>query len=95
MFSCVHNLSCLSHVQLFVTLGTVACQAPLIMGFSRQEYWSGLPCPPAGDLPNPGIKPISPALQVDYLSLAPPGKVGLTGECFNNALVQRLNYYVI
>ena len=73
----------------------VACQAPLIMGFSRQEYWSGLPCPPAGDLPNPGIKPISPALQVDYLSLAPPGKVGLTGECFNNALVQRLNYYVI
>ena len=45
----------ISHVQLFVTPWTVACQAPLSMGFSRQEYWSGLPCPPPGDLPNPGI----------------------------------------
>ena len=55
----------LHHVQLFVTPWTVACQAPLSMGFSRQEYWSGLPCPPPGDLPDPGIKPasfISPAL---------------------------------
>ena len=39
---------------------TLACQAPLSMGFSRQEYWSGLPCPPPGDLPDPGIKPASP-----------------------------------
>ena len=39
-----------------------SCQAPLSMGFSRQEYWSGLPCPPAGDLPDPGIEPASPAL---------------------------------
>ena len=46
----------LSHVQLFVTLWTVACQAPLSMGFSRQEYWSGLPCPSPGDLPDPGIE---------------------------------------
>jgi len=51
----------LSHVQLFATLWTVAHQAPPSMGFSRQEYWSGLPCPPPGDLPDPGIKPTSPA----------------------------------
>ena len=53
---CVCMLSHLSCVQLFVTLWTVACQAPLSMGFSRQEHWSGLLCPPPGDLPNPGIK---------------------------------------
>ena len=50
-------LSQFSHVRLFVTPWTVACQAPLSMGFSRQEYWSGLPCPPPGDLPDPGIEP--------------------------------------
>ena len=55
-------LSCFSCVQLFVTPWTVAHQAPLSMGFSRQEYWSGLPCPSPGDLPDPGIKPTSPAL---------------------------------
>ena len=54
-------LSHLSHVQLFVTLWIVAHQAPLSMGFSRQEYWSGLLCPPPGDLPNLGVKPVSPA----------------------------------
>ena len=48
-----------------VTPWTVACQAPLSMGFSRQEYWSGLPFPSPGDLPNPGIEPGSPALQAD------------------------------
>ena len=48
-------LSRFSHVRLFVTPWTVACHTPLSMGFSRQEYWSGLPCPPLGDLPNPGI----------------------------------------
>ena len=58
-------LNCLSHVQLFVTPWTVARQAPLSMGFSRQEYWSGLPCSPPQDLPDPGIEPVflpSPAL---------------------------------
>ena len=58
-------LSRLSCVQLFVTLWTVACQAPLSMGFSWQDYWSGLPCPPPGDLSYPGIEPeslMSPAL---------------------------------
>ena len=49
-------LSCPSWVQLFVTLWTVTHQAPLSLGFSRQESWAGLPCPPLGDLPNPGIK---------------------------------------
>ena len=58
-------LSCFSHVQLFVTLWTIAHQAPLSMEFSRQEYWSGSPCPPPGNLPDPGFKLtslLSPAL---------------------------------
>ena len=54
---------CFSHVQIFGTLWTVARQAPLSMGFSRRERWSGLPCPPPGDLPSGGIEPLmSPAL---------------------------------
>ena len=52
-------LSPFSRVQLFVTLCIVAYQAPLSMGFSKQEHWSGLPCPSPGDLPDPGIKPES------------------------------------
>ena len=61
----------LSHVWLFVTPWTVAYQAPRFMGFSRQEYWSRLPFPSPGDLPNPGIKPGSPALQTDALPSEP------------------------
>ena len=57
MHECV--LSHFSCVCLFATLWTVVCQAPLSMGFSRQEYWSGLPFPPPGDLSNPGIEPTS------------------------------------
>ena len=53
------TLSHFSRVQFFVTAWTVARQASLSMGFSRQAYWSGLPCPPPGDLPNPGIEPVS------------------------------------
>ena len=53
---------------------TVAHQAPPSMGFSRQEYWSGLPFPSPGDLPDPGIKPRSPTLQADALTSAPPGE---------------------
>ena len=67
----------LSRVWLFVTPWTVACQAPLPMAFSRQEYWSGLPRVPLGDLPHPGIKPaslLSPALEAGSLLLAPPVK---------------------
>ena len=52
----------LSHVQLFVTPWTVACQAPMSMKFSRQKYWSGLPYPSLGDLPHTGIEPVPPAL---------------------------------
>ena len=48
-----------TRVQLFAMLWTVALQAPLSMGFSRQEYWNGFPCPPLGDLPNPGTEPVS------------------------------------
>ena len=52
-------LSCFSPVRLFATLGTIACQAPLSTGYSKQEYWSGLPCPPPGDLAHPAIEPAS------------------------------------
>ena len=64
----------LSHVQLFETWWTVAYQAPLSMGFSRQEYWSGLPFPFPGGLPDPGIEPRSPALEADILTSEPSGK---------------------
>ena len=64
----------LSRVRLFATPWTEAYQAPPSMGFSRQEYWSGLPFPSPGDLPDPGIKPGSPAFQADALTSEPPGK---------------------
>ena len=64
----------LSRVRLFVIPWTVVHQASLSMGFSRQEYWSGLPFPSPGDLPDPGIEPRSPALQADALPSEPPGK---------------------
>ena len=67
-------LSCFSCVRLFLTLWTIALQAPLSMGSSRQEYWSGLPCPPPGNLPNPGIEPASPALAGGRFTTEPPGK---------------------
>ena len=63
------NSSVLSRVQLYETLWTVAHQASLSMGFSRQEYWSGLPCPPPGNFPDPRIEPRSPSLQADSLPL--------------------------
>ena len=64
----------LSRIRLFATPWTVAYQAPLSVEFSRQEYWSGLPYPCPGDLPNPRIEPRSPALQADTLPSEPPGK---------------------
>ena len=73
---CVHAQS-LSCVQLFATPSTIAHQAPLSMGFARQEYWSWLPFPPPGNLPNPGIKPaspVSPASAGRFFTTAPPGK---------------------
>ena len=76
--SCIYEsevkVKSLSRVWLFVNLWTVARQTPLFMGFSIQEYWSGLPYPPPGDLPHPGIEPGSPALQADTLYSEPSGK---------------------
>ena len=73
----------LSHVRLFVTPWAVAHQASPSMGFSRQEYWSGLPFPSPGDLPDPGIEPRSPALQADALTSEPPGKPTLKNKTNN------------
>ena len=73
---CICVLSCFSCVQRIVTLSTVACQAPVSMGFSRQEYWSGLPCPTPGDLPDPGIEPVSlmsPTLAGRFFTTQPQG----------------------
>ena len=70
----VSEVKSLSRVRLFATPWTVAYQAPPSMGFSRQRYWSALPFPSPGDLPNPGIEPGSPTLQTDALLSEPPGK---------------------
>ena len=74
----------ISTAQLCPTLETpwtAACQAPLSMAFSRQEYWSGLPFPSPGDLPDPWMKPRSPVLYVDCLPIGPPGKpIKVTGK---------------
>ena len=77
MNSLIIMLSHFSHVRLVETLLTTACLAPSSIGFSRQESWSGLPCPPLGHIPDPGIEPVSPgtpALQADSLPGEPPGK---------------------
>ena len=71
----VHHCSVVSNSG---NLQTIALQAPLSTEFSRKEYWSGLPCPPPGDLPNPGIRPRSPILQVIPWPSEPPGKPNLT-----------------
>ena len=71
----VCTLSHFSHVWLFAALWTVAYEAPLSMGFSRQGCWSGLPFPSPGDLSDPGIESRSPALQADCLPSEPPGKL--------------------
>ena len=81
--SLLHNawdivLSCFSRVRLFATPWTVAHQASLSVGFSRQEYWSGLPFPSPGDLPDPGIKtpsPVPPALAGRFFTTEPPGNI--------------------
>ena len=84
---CLSNLSLfiflavvklLSHVRFFVTPWTIICQAPPPMGFSKQEYWSGLPFPSPGDLADPGIEPGSPTQQADSLLSELPGKPGIS-----------------
>ena len=94
-------LSCFSRVWLFVTLCTVALQAPLFKRFFREEYWSGLPCSPPGDLLNPGIKPaslMSPALAGGFFTTSTTWKVleGLVAvkcqdsPCLTNPQVQSI-----
>ena len=73
-YSALNEVKSLSHVRLFATPWSVAHQAPLSMGFPRQEYWGGLPFPSQWDLPNPRIKPKSPALQADSLPSEVPEK---------------------
>ena len=73
--------SCQVMSNSFATPWTVACQAPLSMGFPRQEYWSALLFPSPGDLPKPGIEPMSPALQADSLSLNYLGR-HIMHKCF-------------
>ena len=84
----VFMLSHFSHDRLFATLWTIARQDPPSMGFSKQEYWSGLPCPPPGDRPNPGIKPASPVLAVCSLPLASPGKPHEKAYLLKNVFVE-------
>ena len=72
MHACVHQS--LSHGQFFVTPQIVDCQAPLSMGFVRQEYWSGLPFPSLRDFPDPGIELASPASAGGFFIFEPPGK---------------------
>ena len=82
-------LICFSHVQLCATLWTIAHQAPLSMGFSRKEYWSGLPHSPPGNLPNPETEPTSLGLlhrQVGSLPLASPGKSSLGISIFGGKI---------
>ena len=92
----------LSRVRLFAAPWTVAYQAPPSMGFSRQECWSGLPFPSPGDLPDPGIKPRSPALQADALLSEPMQKymlndsisrksLGYMNKCTQRLLIQGFN----
>ena len=70
----------LSRVWLFVTPWTAACQALLSMGFPKQEYWSELPFPSLGDLPNPGFEPMSPTLAGGFFTTEPPGKSRKAGS---------------
>ena len=84
----------LSRVRLFATPWTVAHQAPPSMGFSRQEYWSGLPFPSPGDLPDPGIEPRSPALQADALTSELPAYVSsFNSQTHSTNLILLLDQY--
>ena len=90
-------LSHFNRVRLFVTPQIIACQALLCVGFCRQVYWSGLPCPSPGDLSNPGMEPRSSVLQVDSLPSKPPGKpkntwVGCHALLQGIFLTQELNW---
>ena len=83
----------LIHVQLFVTPWTVAHQTSLSMQFSRQEYWSEFPLPSPGDLPDPGIEPMSPTLAGKFFTTEPPGKPGTMCFIYANLLITFLHVY--
>ena len=94
MYIFVCMLSRFSHVQLFATLWTIACQAPLSMGFFWQEYWSGLPCPPPEDLPDPGIEPMSlrsPELADGSFTTSTPGNPHIHTLCQEKNAFQSVN----
>ena len=88
---CVLVLSC---VRLFVTPPSVALQAPQSMGFSRQEYWSGLPFPSSGDLPDPGMQTRSPALQADSLPSEPQCRVVFDSGSLESKEMMKGNLYL-
>ena len=89
----------LSSVRLFATPWTVAYQAPLFMGFSKQEYWSGLPCPPPGDHPDPGIEslsPVSPALAGGFFTAEPLEKhFYCTDTTFSLSICELMDIWII
>ena len=91
---CVHACVCVLSCDSFMAPWTGARQAPLSMGFSRQKYWSGLPFPPPGDLPDPGIEPVSlmsPALGGGFFATEPPGKPhGRLGKAKNKGQFLKL-----
>ena len=77
---------------LFATLWTVPCQAPLSMGFSKQEYWSGLPCPPPGDLPDSGLKPVSPASPYIGRQILYSWATGIVGTKYKSIFLSPLRW---
>ena len=87
--------SSFSHFQLFATPWTVAHQAALSVGFSRQEYWSGLPFPSPGDLPDPRIEPGSPALQAGSLLSEPPGKPILQNSTLKSTVIPAMSLLLL
>ena len=97
MCTCV--LSRFSHVRLLATPWTVAHQAPLSMGFSRQEFWGGLPCPPPGDLPDPGMEtasPVAPALTGRLFSTESPGKpTFIYRRCWGSEIISQMSLQLI
>ena len=88
LYMCVCSVA--SAVCNSATPWTVTCQAPQSMGFSRQEYWNGLPYPSSGDFPDPGIKPTSPTLQADSLATRPPGKPPIYHIFLNTRMCARI-----
>ena len=88
-------LSHFNHVQVFVTLWTVACQDPLSMGFFKQGYWSGLPYHPPGDVPNPGVEPASPAASALQANSLPLSHLGSLPNSITNIIlnVERQKFF--